>query len=116
MSISEAYTTLELPSGASLEDIKRAYRKLALKYHPDKNQAKTAEEKFKQVNAAYEYLTSLTEASRSRADPPPVSVHRTRATPPKPTYTPPQTKNPIPKDVFSAFDMRGVGDLNKHKL
>lgn len=51
------YVTLEVTPQASDEEIKRAYRKLALKYHPDRNQGnKKAEEKIREINAAYEVL------------------------------------------------------------
>lgn len=52
------YEILGIQSGASEEDIKSAYRKLAMQYHPDRNPGdKAAEEKFKQVQTAYESLT-----------------------------------------------------------
>ncbi|WP_419764963.1 MAG: DnaJ C-terminal domain-containing protein [Arcobacter sp.] len=51
------YETLEVSDGASTEEIKKAYRKLARKYHPDVNKDKDAEEKFKEINAAYEVLS-----------------------------------------------------------
>lgn len=51
------YDTLEISQDASSEDIKKAYRKLARKYHPDINKEKSAEEKFKEINAAYEILS-----------------------------------------------------------
>ncbi len=51
------YATLEVTPQASDADIKRAYRTLALKYHPDRNQGNTrAEEKIRDINAAYEVL------------------------------------------------------------
>lgn len=50
------FTVLGLKVGASNEDIKKAYRVLAKKYHPDKNKDTGAEEKFKEVAAAYEIL------------------------------------------------------------
>lgn len=50
------YDTLGVSKGASADDIKRAYRKLALQYHPDRNKGKEAEDKFKEVTKAYEVL------------------------------------------------------------
>ncbi|WP_121021551.1 DnaJ C-terminal domain-containing protein [Helicobacter vulpis] len=51
------YETLEVSEGASTEEIKKSYRRLARKYHPDLNKSKEAEEKFKEINAAYEILS-----------------------------------------------------------
>ncbi|MCB1556497.1 MAG: DnaJ domain-containing protein, partial [Alphaproteobacteria bacterium] len=51
------YKTLGIEKGASADEIKKAYRKLAMKYHPDQNKDdKTAEAKFKEINEAYEVL------------------------------------------------------------
>lgn len=51
------YQSLGVSKSASADDIKKAYRKLAMKYHPDRNKGdKAAEEKFKEINEAYETL------------------------------------------------------------
>ncbi len=51
------YETLGVSENASADEIKKAYRKLARKYHPDINKDKSAVDKFKEINAAYEVLS-----------------------------------------------------------
>jgi DnaJ-class molecular chaperone len=51
------YQILGITKSASADEIKKAYRKLALQYHPDRNKNKDAETKFKEVNKAYEVLS-----------------------------------------------------------
>ena len=54
------YNVLNVPETATLEDIKKSYRKLSLKWHPDRNPGDSeAEETFKRINAAYETLGNL---------------------------------------------------------
>ncbi len=51
------YETLGVSENASADEIKKAYRKLARKYHPDINKDESAQDKFKEINAAYEVLS-----------------------------------------------------------
>lgn len=54
------YSTLGVPKSATADEIKKAYRKLAMQYHPDKNKGdKKAETKFKEINGAYEVLSDV---------------------------------------------------------
>src|SRR5258708_4211419 len=53
------YIVLGVERNATPDDVKKAYRKLAVKYHPDKNPGdKTAEDKFKELGEAYEILSN----------------------------------------------------------
>ena len=54
--MSEFYTLLGVARDASEADIKKAYRKLAMEFHPDRNPAPEAEAKFKEITEAYEVL------------------------------------------------------------
>ncbi len=58
------YETLGVSSSANEAEIKKAYRKLARQYHPDVNKDPEAEEKFKEINAAYEILSDKSKRSQ----------------------------------------------------
>ena len=54
------YEVLEISKSASEDEIKKAYRKMAIKFHPDKNPGdKAAEDKFKEAAEAYEVLSDV---------------------------------------------------------
>lgn len=90
MNSTQAYYVLGLKPGASQEEVKKAYRKLSLKYHPDKNDDPDAEDKFKNLNNAYALL-------ESEPEDPPFQVHRGR-----------KQAKPAPKDSSSS---EPVGDV-----
>src|SRR5512142_3086877 len=55
--MADYYAILDVPRTAADEDIKKSYRKLAMKYHPDRNNgSKEAEERFKEITEAYDVL------------------------------------------------------------
>ena len=63
----DCYDVLGVPRSASKDDIKKAYRKLALKYHPDKTKGdKNSEEKFKEASEAYRILSDYTKRIECR--------------------------------------------------
>lgn len=65
MANKDYYEVLGINKGASEDEIKSAFRKLAIKYHPDKNQGnKEAEEKFKEINEAYQVLSDPEKKAR----------------------------------------------------
>ncbi len=65
MANKDYYASLGIEKGASDEEIKKAFRKLAIKYHPDKNQGnKEAEDKFKEINEAYQVLSDPEKKAR----------------------------------------------------
>lgn len=64
MSKRNYYDVLGVPKNATSDDIKKAYRKLAKEFHPDKNQGdKIAEDKFKEISEAYEFLSDSNKKS-----------------------------------------------------
>lgn len=58
------YDILELSKDASDEDIKRAFRKKAMQYHPDRNKEENAADQFKEVNEAYQVLSNADQRAR----------------------------------------------------
>lgn len=54
--LAESYRILQVPFGAQMPQIRQAYRRLVLQYHPDRNAQPGAQETFLQIQAAYEYL------------------------------------------------------------
>ncbi len=64
MKYQDYYATLGVAKNASQDEIKKAYRKLAQKYHPDRNKAAEAEARFKEINEAYDVLGDAEKRAR----------------------------------------------------
>ncbi|MBU6487295.1 MAG: DnaJ domain-containing protein [Burkholderiales bacterium] len=93
MSLDQYYRRLELPSTASPVEIKRAYRRLRAKYHPDRNQGREAsvEPVFKRIQEAFEILIGERKAPVSGPSPGPAQTREKErgASPPEPRSRPP---------------------------
>ena len=62
MSVRDLYKTLEISENASQDEIKKSYRKLSLKHHPDKNNG--SDERFKEISEAYQILSDENEKKK----------------------------------------------------
>lgn len=67
MQLKECLAILKLDKGASLDDVKSSFRRLAFKYHPDLNDSPDAADKFRRINEAYVTAKGLLEADAERA-------------------------------------------------
>lgn len=72
MNLNEAYAILELTSDSSEDDVRKRFRELSKKWHPDKNQNNSeAEVKFKEINSAFQRITNPTEREQHQDSPQP---------------------------------------------
>ena len=103
MNIIDYYNTLDLKPGASKDDIKLAYKRLAIKYHPDKNSDPNAEEKFKKISEAYQYLINNSSNNASN-----------NASNNYKNYSDFNNINSIsPEEVFNQFFQMNIGNHNR---
>ena len=63
------YEILRVERNATIDEIKKSYRKLALKYHPDKNKDESAPKKFKKISNAYNILSDPLKRKKSLTAP-----------------------------------------------
>ncbi len=98
MEYQDYYQTLGIGKSAAADDIQKAYRKLARKFHPDINKEPEAEDRFKEINEAYQVLSDP--EKRSKYDQFGSAWNRAQS-----TGTPP----PGFEDIFSAFGFGGSG-------
>jgi tetratricopeptide (TPR) repeat protein len=104
MNLADCYRLLGLRTGASFEDIKASYRRLARAYHPDVNpdNPQQAQEKFIQLTEAYKYLLERITPSASPSAPPAASP----STPPPPASPSPKRPPVQPNPDLSQTDQQ----------
>lgn len=110
---SDHYEALGVPKGASDEEIKSAYRELALRLHPDVSPGKASAEVFKRITAAYDVLSDPEKRRKfdnSSAPPPPAPPPPAPPPPPPPRPNPPRpsagTRTPPPQPDDFWDDLR----------
>ncbi len=100
------YKILDVPRTASAADIKRAYRKLSLKYHPDKNPSEDAAAKFAELSVAYEVLSDPEKRETyNRGGEEAVKLQEQRG----------NTPAHDPFSIFEAFGFGGMGGRGRHQ-
>lgn len=103
------YNILNVPKSADGEEIKKAYRNLAMKYHPDKNpNNKIAEDRFKMISEAYSVLSDP--QKRKNYD-----LSMENAFTSGKTYTYRQNENPFGEDIFTSEWWQKVRKENRKK-
>ena len=105
--MANAYETLGVPKGASDEEIKRAYRKMAAQHHPDKQGGNTA--KFQEIQSAYE---TLTDPQKRQQHDNPTPFHHTHASPNGSHFEFNFGGGAGPEDIFQQFFSQGFGGGN----
>jgi len=104
------YETLEISENATADEIKRAYRRLAMKFHPDKNPGnKEAETKFKQIAEAYEILNDSDLKAQYDSD-----EHFLVKNPNRPEAMKRKTKTSPFVDFIKAKDFAGRSPFTKY--
>jgi tetratricopeptide (TPR) repeat protein len=95
MNLADCYRLLGLRTGASFEEIKASYRRLARQYHPDvnPNHQQQAKEKFIQLTEAYRYLVSVVQPANNA--PAPSNINHHNSAPPRPAPQSIPTSSPV---------------------
>ena len=119
MEIADSYRVLGLRMGASYEDIKASYRRLARLYHPDSNleNQQQAKEKFIQVTDAYRCLVNVVKPEAEASHSPTVNLKADRQRPPEPplakvtVQSPPLQYNPDLSTIDRQLKQRSYSQL-----
>jgi tetratricopeptide (TPR) repeat protein len=118
MNLADCYRLLGLRTGASYEEVKASYRRLAREYHPDVNpeNPQQAQAKFIQITTAYRQLLETIQATELNPTPPPSSAARPRATQPprsRPYPPPPQRDRVSPVQMDQQLKQKAYEQLQQ---